>query len=395
MTGPLDGIRVLDLSRVLAGPFCSMVLGDLGADVVKVEAPAGDLTRTWGPPFLEGVSGYYLSANRNKRSICLDLSTSEGHRVLHDLIRTSDVLLENFRPGVARRLGASYEQVRATRGDIVYCSITGYGQDGPYRDKASFDIILQALGGFMSITGEEGRPPVRIGVAIADLGAGLHAAIAILAALWGRAQTGRGESIDVSILDGQVAWLTYMAQQYFLTGIPPGRMGSKHPQIAPYQAFSTADGYIVVATGSERFWQGLCRALDAPDLVSRPEYATNEERVRHRGALDRALDERFQTRPRDEWLARLETEGVPAAPVQDLGEVFANPQVRHRKMVRTVQHPRLGEVRTLAPPFRFASEELPPRRAPPLRGEHSRELLRELGYDEEKVALLFESGTVR
>lgn len=395
MDPPLHDVRVLDLSRVLAGPFCSMILGDLGADIVKVEAPGGDLTRAWGPPFHEGVSGYYLSVNRNKRSIGLDLRTEGGQEILHELMESSDVILENYRPGVAARLGADYETARRLREDVVYCSITGYGQDGPYRDRASFDIILQALGGFMSITGEEGRPPVRIGVAIADLGAGLHAAIAILAALWRRAKTGRGDRIDVSILDGQVFWLTYMAQQYLLTGTPPGRMGSRHPHIVPYQAFPTADGYIVVATGHEPFWEGVCRAVEAEDLLEEERFRTNEGRVVHREELDRVLEARFRTRPRDAWLRRLAEEGVPAAPVQDLAEVFGDPQVVHREMVRTAAHPELGEVKTLAPPFRLTSSSLPIRWPPPLQGEHTRELLAELGYDEARQEELFRTGAVQ
>jgi formyl-CoA transferase/CoA:oxalate CoA-transferase len=243
-----------------------MVLGDLGADIIKVEPPEGDLTRAWGPPFLQGESGYYLSLNRNKRSLCLDLRQEAAAGVLQRLVPTCDVVLENFRPGVAERLGIGYEQARMWREDVIYCSISGYGQDGPYRERPSFDIILQALGGFMSITGEEDRPPVRVGVAIADIGAGLYAALAILAGLWRRAQTKEGTYLDVSILDGHVSWLTYMAQAYFLGGQAPGKLGSAHPHIVPYQAFPTADEPIVVAAANERFWRRLCRALDLTDL---------------------------------------------------------------------------------------------------------------------------------
>ncbi len=394
MQGPLKGVRVLDISRVLAGPFCSMILGDLGADVVKVEPPEGDLTRSWGPPFLNGESGYYLSVNRNKRSLCLDLSTSEGREVLYDLTRRSDVFLENFRPGVAERLGADYQTIRRAKEDILYCSISGYGQEGPYRNAPSFDIILQALGGFMSITGEEGQPPVRVGVAIADLGAGLHAAIAILAALWRKTRTGEGEYIDVSILDGQVSWLTYMAQQYFLTGEAPERMGSRHPNIMPYQAFPTKDGHVVVAAASDTFWRGVCKAIEREDMAELEDFATNEKRVINRMALEENLERSFRGRRTAEWIRRLRLEGVPCAPVHDLKEVFSDPQVIHRGMVREVRHPSLGPIKQVGPPFRFASQTLGMLRAPPLKGEHTDELLLEAGYARERIEELRRSGVL-
>lgn len=394
MRGPLDGLRVLDVSRVLAGPFCSMILGDLGADVIKVEPPEGDLTRAWGPPFLDGESGYYLSVNRNKRSISLDLSRPEGREALYELAAASDVFLENFRPGVAHRLGIDYDAIRAHREDVVYCSISGYGQAGPYREKPSFDIILQALGGFMGITGEEGRPPVRIGVATADLGAGLHAAIAILAALWRRTASGEGDYIDVSILDGQIFWLTYMAQHFFLTGESPARMGSRHPQIMPYQAFPTADGHVVVAAANERFWQGLCRAVGREDLVGREAFRDNEARVRNRERLEELLSEAFRRRGTAAWVEALEGEGVPSAPVNTVAQALSDPQVLHRRMVREADHVR-GRLRLLAPPFQFASGDLPVRSPPPLRGEHGGAILRELGHDDDAIEKLRRAGALR
>ncbi|MFQ5918658.1 MAG: CaiB/BaiF CoA transferase family protein [Thermoplasmata archaeon] len=391
---PLAGIRVLDLSRVLAGPFCSMVLGDLGAEVIKAEPPEGDVTRSWGPPFRGGESGYYLSLNRNKRSLCLDLRKEGGLRILRRLAGQSDVVLENFRPGVADRLGIGYEQVREWKEDIVYCSISGYGQDGPYRDRASFDIILQALGGFMSITGEEGRPPVRVGVAIADIGAGLHAALAILAALWRRAQTQEGAYLDISILDGHVSWLTYMAQAFFLEGEPPGKLGSAHPHIVPYQAFPTADDPIVVAAANDAFWRGLCRALGEGELAEEPDYATNELRVTHRDALVRRLVQRFQERGREYWLTRMEAEGVPAAPVQNLREVFEDPQVTHRGLVEQMQHRTLGAVTQLRSPVHTSAWTPDAPRPPPLKGEHTREILGETGYSDLEIDRLAESRVV-
>lgn len=395
MPGPLHGHRILDVSRVLAGPFCSMILGDLGAEVIKVEPPEGDVTRTWGPPFLQDTSGYYLSVNRNKRSVSIDLKTDEGREIVTQLARSSDVFLENFRPGVAARLGLDDAAIRRERADIVYCSISGYGQDGPDRDKPSFDIILQGLGGFMGITGESGRPPVRVGVAIADLGAGLHAAIAILAALVRRAQTGEGEYIDVSILDGQLSWLTYMAQEYFLTGASPQRLGSRHPHIVPYQTFPTTDGHLVVAAATPRFWQGLCHGIGREDLQDHPDYASNESRVVHREALEAILKEAFRERPTAEWVAVLEAEGVPCAPVYDVEAALGSPQARVREMVREVTHPGLGEIRQLGPPFKLGSFAYEIARPPPQRGEHSREILAELGYDEARIDALFAAGVVR
>ncbi len=392
--GPLAGIRVLDLSRVLAGPFCSMVLGDLGADIIKVEPPEGDLTRAWGPPFLRDVSGYYLSVNRNKRSLCVDLHQEEGLRILRGLVPSCDVVLENFRPGVADRLGVGYEDLRRRKEDVIYCSISGYGQDGPYRDRPSFDLILQALGGFMSITGEEGQPPVRVGVAIADLGAGLHAALAILASLWQRDRTGEGAYLDISILDGHVSWLTYMAQAYFLEGHPPGRLGSAHPHIVPYQAFPTADDPIVVAAASDRFWRGLCTALGEGELAEHADYATNEQRVLHRESLVQHLTDRFQERSREEWLARLEEAGVPAAPVQDLQEVFADPQIVHRGMVQTLRDSPLGAVKQLAFPARASTWSAGIEKTPPAKGEHTREILAEAGIEGSEINTLEKNRVV-
>lgn len=394
MTGPLEGVKVLDVSRVLAGPFCSMILGDLGADIIKVEPPQGDLTRSWGPPFLVGESGYYLSVNRNKRSICLDLSKEEARQVLRDLASECDVFLENFRPGVAKRLQMDYQAIQRLRPDVVYCSISGYGQDGPYRDKPSFDIILQGLGGFMGITGEEGGPPVRIGVATADLGAGLHAAIAILAALLRRSRGGGGDYIDVSILDGQVFWLTYAAQHFFLTGKSPPRMGSRHPQIMPYQTFPTRDGHIVVAAASQKFWEGLCGAVGREDLLRRREFSTNELRVVNREELEHILEGVFRTRDTKAWVQALEAGGIPCGPVNAVEQVVSDPQVLHRGMIQEMEHPRLGTLKLLAPPFKFDSGGLEARIPPPLKGEHSQEILAGLGYDEGAIKELEQGGAV-
>lgn len=394
MLSLLKGVRILDVSRVLAGPFCSMMLADLGAEVIKVESPEGDLTRSFGPPFLGGESGYYLSLNRNKRSLCLDLTKPEGKEVLYAAARRTDIFIENFRPGVAERLGIDFETFSHLNEEIIYCSISGYGQDGPSRERPSFDIILQAVGGLMGITGEEGGPPIRIGVATADLGAGLHAAIAILAALWRRSRTGVGEYIDVSILDGQISWLTYMAQEYFLTSKSPRRMGSRHPHIMPYQAFPTSDGHVVVAAANDRFWRGLCKAVGREDLADAEAYSTNERRVANRDSLESALSESFRKRGTHEWVTRLQGEGVPCAPVNSIEDVFSDPQVLHRGMVLETRHPSLGRITQLGLPFRFASEDFEVQRAPPQRGEHTTELLLEMGYTPDRVAELYKSAVV-
>lgn len=393
--GPLEGLRVLDLSRVLAGPYCTMLLADLGADVVKVEEPSlGDLTRRWGPPFKAGESAYYLSLNRNKRSIAVDLKSEEGVAIARRLAATSDVVVENFRPGVAAGLGLGFEDLMEVNPQVIYCSISGYGQDGPYRDRPAFDIVLQAMGGLMSITGEPGGPPVRVGVAVADIGAGMFAAVAILAALHRRAAKGEGERIDVSILDGQVAWMTYAAQALFLTGEAPGPLGSAHPNIFPYQAFPTADGYIVLGAANDAFWISTCRVLGLDALADDRRYATNAGRVEHRRDLEPLLAAAFKRGTTDGWYRKLIEAGVPCGPVNDLARVAADPQVLHRGMVQRVDHPRLGPLKVLGVPMKFHRSPGGDSRPPPLLGEHTDEVLRSLGISPEEIARLRRKGVL-
>jgi crotonobetainyl-CoA:carnitine CoA-transferase CaiB-like acyl-CoA transferase len=290
---PLGHIRVLDLSRVLAGPYCTMMLADMGADVIKVEQPGtGDDTRAWGPPFQGGESSYYLSINRNKKSLTLNLKLKEGRDIFYELSKTADVIIENFRPGIAERLGVSYKDMCVFNDKIVYCSISGFGQNGPYRSYPLYDLILQGMGGLMTMTGEEGRPPVRIGVAITDIAASLYAAYGILLALYAREKTGKGQYIDISMLDCQVSWLTYQAGFFFATGDSPKKMGSAHPTIVPYQAFQTKSGYITVAVGNEKLWQRFCCALDHEEL-NNPKYKTNKDRVTNRNELTCTLKKIF------------------------------------------------------------------------------------------------------
>ena len=394
MSGLLEGIRVLDVSRVLTGPYASMMLADLGADVVKVERPdGGDDTRAWGPPFLGGESAYYLSVNRNKRSVTINLKSGEGRKIILALAARSDVFLENFAPGVAENLGIGYDAVRGANPRIVYCSISGFGQDGPYRDRPAYDLILQGMGGLQAITGEAGRPPVRIGVAVADLAGGMFAAYAIASALVRRERTGEGERIDVSLLECQLAWLTYMAANYFATGKDPERAGSRHPTIVPYQAFATKDGHLNVAVGNDAIFRRFCAALGRPELAEDSRFATNPDRVQHRNELEPLLDAVLRTQTTAAWMERFDEHGIPAGPVYRISDIVLDPQVEARKMVLEMRHPTAGTTRAFAPPFRSLHERGAHVPAP-LLGEHTDAVLAELGYTAEHIAQLRREGAV-
>jgi crotonobetainyl-CoA:carnitine CoA-transferase CaiB-like acyl-CoA transferase len=381
--GPLDGVTVLDASRVLAGPFCTMQLGDLGADVIKIERPGvGDQTRGFRPPTYgdSDESSYYLSVNRNKRSVTLDLGCEDGRAVFRRIAREADVVVENFRVGKMDAWGLGYDDLAAENPQLVYASLSGYGEWGPDRDRAAYDIAIQAEAGMMSITGPEDGAPVRVGVAIADIGAGMYTTQAVLAALFERERTGEGQKVDVSLFDGQVAWMSYMASQYFATERPPGRMGSKHPNIAPYQALTTSDGYVVVAVSSENMWPRFCRAIDRADLTDDERFATNEARVEHRDVLDPLLDAELSAYTTAEAVELLDSEGVPASPVEDLEAVFDREQVRARGMRQSVDHPTAGVVEMSGTPMHFSRTPASIRAHPPLLGEHTDEVLAEYGY---------------
>lgn len=379
---PLDGLTVVDLSRALAGPFCTMQLGDLGADIIKVERPGtGDQTRGWQPPKYGDQSAYYLSTNRNKRSIALDLSRKRGRAILRRLAEDADILVQNFRVGKMEEWGLGYQNLKEANDGLVYCSISGYGEWGPHKDRRAYDIILQAEGGMMSVTGVEDGEPVRVGVAIADIGAGMYATQAILAALVRRGIDGSGQKIDVSMLDGQAAWMTYLASMYFATDEIPTRMGSKHPTIAPYQAFEAVDGWVIVAVGTEAIWQRLCEAIDREDLVEDERFQTNDRRVSNIDALEEILAPWFGDRQASKAVSRLDEYDVPATQIRDMSEVFSHPQIEARRMRRTIDHPSVGEIEMPGSPMHFSRTPTALNRHPPRLGEHTDEILAEIGYD--------------
>ena len=394
----LDGVRVLDLTRALAGPYCSMMLGDYGADVVKIEIPGtGDDTRGWGPPYIGDQSAYFLSINRNKRSITLNLRNPKGRDVFMEMARTADVIVENYTPGVTARLGIDYDSVKAINPGIVYCSISGFGQTGPYREKPAYDQVMQGLGGIMSLTGEPDGSPVKMGIALTDIGAGMMGAYGILAALYHResSQGGEGQHIDVSMLDLQVAWLTYMGGYFFATGNNPQKVGAAHPTLVPYQAFMCQDSkYINIAVGSERLWQRFCAAMGRKDLQDDPTYAENGDRVRNRSKLVPLLQEEFLKKPTAEWVTQLEAGGVPCGPINELSDVFTDPQVLERNMLLEVAHPTLGTIKQAGIPIKYSRTEGEIRLPPPLLGEHTRELLTEMGYTEAQLKDLADSEAI-
>jgi crotonobetainyl-CoA:carnitine CoA-transferase CaiB-like acyl-CoA transferase len=412
----LAGVRVLDLSRVLAGPWCTQTLADLGADVIKVERPAragqpgGDDTRGWGPPFLKDSSGaetadaaYYLGTNRNKRSLTIDIATSEGAELVRTLAERCDVLVENFKVGDMARHGLDASTLLGRNPRLVYCSITGFGQTGPYRERAGYDYAIQGMGGLMSVTGpsraeiaddDPGGGPQKVGVAVADLFTGMYAVTAILAALRHRDLTGQGQAIDMALLDTQVAMLANLGAGFLATGVAPQRAGNAHQNIVPYQVFEVADGHLILAVGNDAQFARFCAVAGCSELAADPRFARNAGRVRDRAVLVPLLAARLKLKPRAEWLSALEEAKVPCGPINDLADVFADPQVRERAMTVDLPHPLSGSVRLVGSPIKLSATPVRYRRAPPLLGADSDAVLDEFGFDPEAIAVLRAAGAI-
>lgn len=405
--GALSHVRVLDLSRVLAGPWAGQLLADLGADVIKIERPAkGDDTRSWGPPWLQDaegrstdVSAYYLCANRNKRSVTVDIAHPEGQALIRQLVAQSDVLLENFKVGDLARYGLDYRALRAINPRLVYCSITGFGQTGPYAARAGYDFLIQGMGGLMSVTGrsdeDPGGGPMKVGVALTDILTGLYASNAILAALAARERSGEGQHIDMALLDVQVACLANQAMNYLATGENPSRMGNAHPNIVPYQDFPTSDGHMILAIGNDEQFQRFCLAAGEPDMAQDARFASNQQRVQHRVELVALLDPITRARSTADWVSTLEACNVPCGPINAIGDVFADPHVVARSLQIAMPHPVAGEIPLVANPIRLSATPVEYRRAPPMLGEHTDQVLAgELDLDEATIKSLRERGVV-
>lgn len=389
---PLQGIRVLDLSRILAGPWCSQQLADLGAEVIKIEKPnEGDDTRHWGPPWLENSkeAAYYLCANRGKQSVTIDMAQPAGQALLHELVKHCDVVLENFKVGGLKKYQLDYASLTVIKPDLIYCSITGFGQTGPYAQRAGYDFMIQGMGGLMSLTGqpdaELGGGPVKVGVAFADIFTGMYAANAILAALFQRQQTGVGTHIDLALLDVQVGVLANQALNYLTSGQVPGRLGNAHPNIVPYQAFATQDGHLILAVGNDTQFQRFCAVAGCTELAGDERFLTNAKRVEHRQTLVPLLIPALKQYTTEQWLSILEKVGVPCGPINTLDRVFADPQVQHRQLEIQIPHPEAGSVKLISNPIRFDNEALNAETAPPLLGQHTQQVLTELlGLNEEQ-----------
>lgn len=382
---PLKGVRVLDLSRILAGPWCTQQLADMGAEIIKIERPGqGDDTRRWGPPWLQNSdeAAYYLSCNRGKKSVAVDIATEAGQQTLLALVDHCDVLVENFKVGGLKKYGLDYASLKAKKPDLIYCSITGFGQDGPYAQRAGYDFMIQGMGGLMSLTGlpddQPGGGPVKVGVAFADVFTGLYASNAILAALFQRQQTGQGTHIDLSLLDVQVGVLANQGLNYLTSDQVPQRLGNAHPNIVPYQAFATADGHMILAVGNDSQFQRFCLEAGCPELAEDPRFVSNQQRVANREQLLPLLEPLLKERSTAQWLADLEKIGVPCGPINNLEEVFQDPQVKHRGMELELPHPQAGQVKLISNPIRFDGEALNATSAPPLLGEHTDEVLKKL-----------------
>ena len=395
MVRPLESILILDLSRALAGPYCSMMLADMGAEIIKIEMPGrGDDSRSWGPPFVEGESAYFMSVNRNKKSITLNLKNEKSKEIIEKLIKKADIIIENFRPGTMDKLGLSYENVAELNPEIIYASISGFGQDGPYRLLPGFDQVIQGMGGLMSVTGEPGGPPIKVGVAVADIAGGMFAAYGIMIALFNRQRTGKGQMIDVSLLDSQVAWLTYRAGSFFASGKIPQPLGSGHPNIVPYQAFKANDTYVNIAAGNDQLWQKFCSAVGLEDIVENPKFATNAKRVENRNELVNIISNIVSSKNAQEWLDILTKAGVPCGPIYTLDEIFTDPQVLHRNMVKDLDHIKAGKIKVTGVPVKLSATPGEILTSPPVLGQNTKEILLELGYSDNDIEKFYQEKVV-
>ena len=390
---PLSGVRVVDLTRVMTGPYCTLMLADLGADVIKVELPGrGDDTRAWGPPFMEGESVYFMSVNRNKRSIALDLKHADGQAALWKLIESADVLVENFSPGTLTRLGFGPEAVKARNPKMIFATISGFGLFGPDFNRVAYDLIVQGMSGMMAITGHPGGAPTRFGVPIADIGAGMFAAYAITAALFRRTSTGEGCVVDTSMLGGQVSMLTYQAGGYLATGVPPTRIGNAHPMIVPYDTFACKDGFVNIAVGNDAMFERFCDAVGCPEVKSVPHFKTNAQRVQNKDAVYAAIQPALDRLTRDEIVAILDSASVPCGPIQEIDDILTDPQVVAQHLLQEIEHPVAGKIIVSGAPYHFDNTPVEARIPPPVLGQQTREILAEVGYSPSEIEAILASG---
>lgn len=394
--GALTGLKVLDLTRVLAGPYCTMILADLGADVIKVEAPGGsDETRAWGPPFQNGVSAYYLCANRNKRSITVNLKTEEGRKIIRTLAKEADVLIHNFKTGSMENWSLDYDSLKHMNPRLVYCSITGFGETGPYRHLPGYDYIIQGMSGLMSITGSEESGPMKIGVAMVDILTGLYSAISIEAALLEREKSGEGQKIDMSLMDTAVSSLANVASNYLMSGTIPGRLGNDHPNIVPYSKFKARDGEMIIAVGNNRQFATLCEVMGISEIAVDERFRTNEARVKNKRELTEILESQLQVKPIQEWLELFSQHNIPCGPIAAMDQVFNHPQVIARDMVVHMDHPEAGEIKLVGSPIKLSRTKTKIERHPPIAGEHTAEILQQAGYSQEEIEHLKEKNIIQ
>lgn len=395
LSGALNGVKVLDLTRVLAGPQCTMILADLGADVMKVEAPGGsDETRFWGPPFKNGVSAYYLCANRNKRSITVNLKTEKGREIIRALARESDVLIHNFKSGSMEKWDLDYDLLQEINPRLIYCSITGFGETGPYSHLPGYDYIIQGMSGLMSITGSEESGPIKIGVAMVDILTGLYSAISIEAALLERERSGNGQKIDMSLMDTAVSSLANVASNYLLSGNVPRRLGNDHPNIVPYSIFKALDGELIIAVGNNQQFAKLCKVMGIDEVTSDEKFCTNKARVENKHELRRILENHLQLKPVQEWLEIFSQNNIPCGPIHTIDQVFSHPQVIARDMMVSVDHPEAGRVNLVGSPIKLSRTKIKVKRHPPIAGEHTGEILEQMGYSREEIIRLKENHII-